>query len=133
MIHIDFSENWTTKHFEEVQAMHFGASKTQITLHTGVYYLKGAEPVSFCTISPDNRHNPEAIWAHLDPILKYIKSTHPNIDQIHFYSRRSNHTVKTFFFTYLAETYTAMVLSMVLGLFSRPVMASVLQMASEEL
>lgn len=86
-IHIDFSENWICKLNEEVQAMHFGSSKTQITLHTGVFYLKDTEkPVSFCSISPNNSHNPEAIWAHLDPVLKYIKLHYPEVDNIHFFS-----------------------------------------------
>lgn len=86
-IHIDFSENWVCKLNEEVQSMHFGSSKTQMTLHTGVFYLKDREkPVSFCSISPNNSHNPEAIWAHLDPVLKYIKLNYPEIDTIHFFS-----------------------------------------------
>ncbi|CAH0719504.1 unnamed protein product, partial [Brenthis ino] len=66
-LHIDFSENWLCKHHEEIQAMHFGASKNQITLHTGVLYIKNEKPLSFCTISAENCHTPEAIWAHLDP------------------------------------------------------------------
>lgn len=87
VVHIDFSENWVCKHNEEVQSMHFGSSKNQITLHTGVFYIKDTEkPFSFCSISPDNVHNPEAIWAHLDPILKYIKLHYPGLETIHFFS-----------------------------------------------
>lgn len=82
-MHVDFSENWVCKHNKEVQAMHFGSSKNQITLHTGVFYLKDTQkPVSFCSISPDNSHNPEAIWAHLDPIIKYIKLRYLGVDFI---------------------------------------------------
>ncbi|CAK1603667.1 unnamed protein product [Parnassius mnemosyne] len=73
-IHIDFSENFTCKYHKEIQAMHF--IKEQITLHTGVIYIKGEKkPISFCSISADNQHNPEAIWAHLDPVLQHIKKT----------------------------------------------------------
>ncbi|CAK1603666.1 unnamed protein product [Parnassius mnemosyne] len=84
-IHIDFSENFTCKYHKEIQAMHF--IKEQITLHTGVIYIKGEKkPISFCSISADNQHNPEAIWAHLDPVLQHIKSNYPNIFNIHFFS-----------------------------------------------
>lgn len=86
LIHIDFSENFVCKHNKEIQAMHFGAAKVQVTLHTGVLYLNNEKPMSFCSISPENQHNPEAIWAHLEPILKYIKNEHPNVSVIHFFS-----------------------------------------------
>lgn len=34
----DFSENFTCKMSEEIQSAHFGASKSQFTLHTGMIY-----------------------------------------------------------------------------------------------
>lgn len=87
VIHIDFSENYVCKLHTEVQAMHFGSSKVQITLHTGVLYLKGqSKPISFCSICPENIHNPEAIWAHLTPIFQYLKTHNSKIDTIHFFS-----------------------------------------------
>ncbi|KAJ8720692.1 hypothetical protein PYW08_006157 [Mythimna loreyi] len=64
--------------------MHF--IKDQITLHTGVLYVTNERPISFCSISPSNEHCPEAIWAHLDPILKYIKAGYPNVSVLHFFS-----------------------------------------------
>lgn len=85
-IHIDFSENWLCKYHEEVQAMHFGASKKQITLHTGMLYIKNEKSLPFCSISGENSHNPEVIWAHLNPVLEYIRLMYPNIDTIHFFS-----------------------------------------------
>lgn len=48
--------------------MHFGASKVQVTLHTGVIFFKGGQQ-SFCTFSPSNIHEPHAIWAQLMPII----------------------------------------------------------------
>lgn len=79
IIHCDFSENYLAKMSEAVQATHFGTSKQQFTLHTGVIYYKNKQNLqekSFCTISPNNNHNPIAIWAHLTPILEYIKIYH---------------------------------------------------------
>lgn len=86
--------------------MHFGASKVQVSLHTGLLYSKGNEPISFCTISPCNYHGPEAIWAHLDPILKLIKNEFPNVIGIHFFSDgpTSQYRQKKNF--YLFEHYT---------------------------
>lgn len=53
IIQIDFAENYIAKMETEIQSAHFGASKVQITLHTGVYYVGGAEnkATSFCSIS----------------------------------------------------------------------------------
>lgn len=85
-IHIDFSENYQCKHYEEVQSMHFGSAKAQITLHTGVLYMKAEKAISFCSISPSNLHNPESIWAHLDPVLNFLRSKYPNITVVHFFS-----------------------------------------------
>ena len=39
LMHIDFSENYVCKMQNEVLSAPFGASKTQISLHTGVYYM----------------------------------------------------------------------------------------------
>ena len=38
MIHIDFAVNYQTKLGREIQSMHFGASLSQVTLHTCIYY-----------------------------------------------------------------------------------------------
>lgn len=90
-LHIDFSENYNCKHSQEIQAHHFGGSRNQLSLHTVVMYRKpdGAEikeTTSFCTVSSCLTHNPAAIWAHLDPILKYVNEKYPAIDKIHFFS-----------------------------------------------
>lgn len=91
VLHVDFSENYNCKHFEEVQSHHFGGSRKQVTLHTGVMYTKPEEhnkPTvnSFCTISANNSHNPASIWAHIHPILSDIKHNNPHITTIHFFS-----------------------------------------------
>ncbi|KAJ8720564.1 hypothetical protein PYW08_006029 [Mythimna loreyi] len=63
----DFSENYQSKLTEEIQS-----SKFQISLHTGMIYLKNRSQ-SFCTISDNLTHQPPAIWAHLTPILHTVK------------------------------------------------------------
>lgn len=50
-LHVDFSENYKCKYSAEPQSVHFGASRKQITLHTGVIYGKDFKE-GFCTLSP---------------------------------------------------------------------------------
>ncbi len=85
VIVVDFSENYTCKLERAVQSSHFGASNNQLSLHTGVAYLK-EEIVSFCTVSDCTKHEPAAIWAHLLPVLHHLKEHHPTLTTIHFWS-----------------------------------------------
>ena len=87
LIHIDFSENYVCKLASEIQSMHFGASKHQVSLHTGVWYVgSDGKANSFCTLSDSLHHGPAAIWAHLNPILDHIQEKHSEIKKVHFYS-----------------------------------------------
>ena len=91
IIQIDFSENYVCKFGEEAQAMHFGASKVQLSLHTGVQYLYntniGTNIVeSFATVSTCLDHSAPAIWAHLGPVLHKLNDKHPEVNTIHFVS-----------------------------------------------
>lgn len=82
IVHVDFSENYNCKYADEIQAMHFGASHQQASLHTGVIYTATGHQ-SFCTISPSRQHGPSAIWAHLEPVLKSLDD---KIKTVHFWS-----------------------------------------------
>ncbi|XP_046554961.1 uncharacterized protein LOC124264267 isoform X2 [Haliotis rubra] len=85
--HIDFSENYVCKLGSEIQSMHFGASKKQLSLHTGVYFCKNENgPQTFCTVSENLDHSPGSIWAHLKPILRQVEQNHPNVDTLHIFS-----------------------------------------------
>lgn len=86
LIHVDYSENYCCKYNEEIQAVHFGGGRKQITMHTGVLYLRkdnAIKPVSFCSLSSDNRHDTMAVWAHLKPIFEWIKTQHLPISRLH--------------------------------------------------
>ncbi|CAH0546986.1 unnamed protein product [Brassicogethes aeneus] len=88
LLRIDFSENFVCKYHAEAQAMHFGASKVQLSLHTGVKYTKSfgnIKTTSFATSSDCLDHGAHAIWAHLNPILLKLNEF-PEIDTIHFVS-----------------------------------------------
>lgn len=84
MILCDFSENFDCKYSNEIQWMRFGASKTSITIHTGIIIFK-QKSQTFATVSDSNCHEPDAIWAHLLPIIKYAKENNP-INVIHVFS-----------------------------------------------
>jgi len=90
LVHIDFAENYSCKYSSEISGVHFGSSHAQTTLHNGVFYIStGNSCVSstcFCTISDCRQHDPPAIWVYLDPVLKFIKNSHPAVDTLHFLS-----------------------------------------------
>lgn len=86
VIHINFSENYSCKLNTEIQSMHFGACRRKITLHTGLVYAKDRDPLPFCSLSNNNYHGPEGIWAHLTPVLQLIKKEFPLVNTLHFYS-----------------------------------------------
>lgn len=88
LIHIDFSENYNCKYGREIQSAHFGGSKPQVSLHTVVMYHKSSKvvPVSLCTLSEDLRHDPSAICAHLEKIIKEARHIVPNLKSVYFLS-----------------------------------------------
>lgn len=91
LIHCDFSENYAMKYSSEVQAFHFGGSRKQFTLHTSEVYFKkdaysGLMTQSFCTLSECLDHGPEAVWAHLQPVINFLKQSVTQIRMIHFLS-----------------------------------------------
>ncbi|KAI4806375.1 hypothetical protein KUCAC02_017202 [Chaenocephalus aceratus] len=65
---------------EEVEA------KTEATLHTGVQYTTEQTPLSFYSISSSRRHDPPAIWAHLEPVLEMVKTKCPKVERLRFFS-----------------------------------------------
>ena len=87
---IDLAENYLSKMHRETQAVHFGASREQYTIHTGVAY--GAFNVKQCyaALSNDSDHGPPQIMSHLQPVLisliENMKSEEELIKEMHFQS-----------------------------------------------
>lgn len=109
IIQIDFSENYVAKYSNEIQAVHFGASKKQISLHTGLYYYyddkTGAiKNQSFCTVSDNADHQAFAVWAHLEPVLIELSSKFPKVDTLHFFSDGPSSQYKNRFNLYFLMT-----------------------------
>ncbi|CAJ1050756.1 uncharacterized protein LOC111858282 [Xyrichtys novacula] len=79
------TENYACKMSTEVQAYHFGGSRKQATIHTAILYtVHGTK--SYTTLSDSLRHDERAVWAHLEPILKEIRATYPQIMTLHVIS-----------------------------------------------
>ena len=54
IIHVDFAQNYVAKMGKEVQSVHFGALKNQITLHTGTctaFSDSNLDIAPFCGVS----------------------------------------------------------------------------------
>ncbi|KAL3273630.1 hypothetical protein HHI36_015061 [Cryptolaemus montrouzieri] len=72
MIKIDFAENYMIKYGKEIQSIRFGASKGQLSIHTGVFHVKNdtsLETTSFATVSDNLYHQAHAVWGHLTSSL----------------------------------------------------------------
>ena len=82
MLHVDFSENYACKLSREIQAFHFGGSRKQATIHTAVLYTVNATK-SYATLSDSLHHDERAVWAHLEPILKELRTNCPQITTLH--------------------------------------------------
>ena len=87
---LDFSQNYVLKYSTEIQSVHFGASKKQASLQTGVFYYKTSsgkiEHISFASFSDCLRHDASAIWALLAPVLELVLAHVPLLELIHFQS-----------------------------------------------
>ncbi|KAG6443763.1 uncharacterized protein LOC115456138 [Manduca sexta] len=89
MIQIDFAENYMTKYGKEIQSIRFGASKGQLSIHTGVLYAKkdtSLQTVSFATVSDNLDHQAHAVWGHLKSALQKILDTRPHVNTLHVFS-----------------------------------------------
>ena len=78
MLHVEFSEYYTCKYTNETQALHFGGSYDQSSLHTGVLNV-GKDTISFCTISKSSQQDPPAIWTHLKPIIEMTREQNAQV------------------------------------------------------
>ena len=117
MVHTHwFVENYVGKMSRENQSKHFGASQTQITLHT-CYLITWTmdKEQSFCGVSDILQYDPISVWAHLNPILKKIREEHPDVDTLHFSKRRSD--ISIWSFTCLEQKYWSMASRRLTGIF----------------
>lgn len=84
IVHVDFSESWRCKYQSEVQACHFGQNLPQMNIPECI--MLRVERQGFCTLSESKRQDAAAIWTHMDPVLKDIKTRYPQVTTVHFWS-----------------------------------------------
>lgn len=97
LLQIDFLQNYVAKCTKEIQSMHFGASKPQISLHTIVMHYAENIQVhcqSFCTMSDNIDHMSYAIWAHMQPILEKAAKDFTDTWKITFFRTTRHHSTK---------------------------------------
>ena len=104
MFHIDFSENYGCKHHKEIQACHFGASHSQVTLHTGIAYTRNGQPHSFCSVTDGNRHDASAILVHIEAALTYFREIFPAVKHVYFISDGPTTQYRSKYMFYLIST-----------------------------
>jgi len=104
VVHFDYSENYNCKWSKEIKDTHFGGCHKQVTLHTGVLYFSEGQSEAFTTVSSCLRHDAVATWAHLDPVLEHIKTSHPSAKNIHLVSDGPTSQYRNKVSFYLAST-----------------------------
>lgn len=60
--------------------------KQNLSLHTVIAYLHQYQNKSICSFYENLRHDPLAIYGHLEPIIEDVKSFVPNLHTVHFLS-----------------------------------------------
>ncbi|KAJ8676282.1 hypothetical protein QAD02_012069 [Eretmocerus hayati] len=101
---LDFSQNWLCKCLTEVHSFHFGASRQQFSLHTGMAY-SGLFNEGFTTISECLRHDAVAIMTHLKPILDHYLAKLPNVTELHVLSDGPTTQYKNRFAVYVITQF----------------------------
>lgn len=83
IVQIDFSENYTCRHQDEVQAAHW--DQEQVTIFPVVVWTKNG-CTSHAIISDDLRHDKQSVTVFLDRILQDICKHHLEVDTVNIFS-----------------------------------------------
>lgn len=105
----DFAENYNCKYNTEIQGVHFGAARQQVSLHTGYIYTSEINE-GYCTLSVDLSHESTAVIAHMTEIFNFYISQLKNLKTLHLLSDgpSTQYRNKTMFFLitqYLPSLY----------------------------
>lgn len=73
---------------EGIQSSNYGASKTQISLQTGIIYYRDnssnlMKHASFGTICDFFQHDAATAWAYLEPAFEYLMESGPDLEILH--------------------------------------------------
>lgn len=84
VLQVDFSENFTCAHQDEIQAAHW--QPNQITLFPAVYWQGGNSPVSYSVISDSLQHDKESVYCYLKSLLYKMKPLLPDGSVLNIFS-----------------------------------------------
>lgn len=82
----------------------FGASRNQVTLHTGVFYTENFTQ-EFLNTSNSLDHGSYAIIAHLEPVIKHYLLKYPEINEPYFLSDSTSGQYRNRNIFYLISQY----------------------------
>lgn len=83
LIQVDFSENYLSQYQDEVQSAHWHYN--QVTVFTCVVWV-GKTSISYAIISDYLSHDKFAVYQYLKVILDDLKITHPQVENVIFFS-----------------------------------------------
>lgn len=84
VMQIDFAENYSITHQDEIQAAHW--SHRQVAIFTCCVWLPSGVVKSYVVISDDTSHSKYCVYTFLRQILGDVKSCHPKIDLVMIFS-----------------------------------------------
>lgn len=83
-LQIDYAENYTAVHQDEIQSAHF--SHQQTTIFTAVAWTKDDLVRSYAIISDDLSHNKYSVWAMLELLFQELKREIQNLRTVKIFS-----------------------------------------------
>ena len=83
----DFAENYSFVVQDAIQGFYW--QNIQATVHPFVVYTKSGDEVgcdSYCVISDSLKHSTQAVFAFQREVLESVKSRHPNVRKVHYFT-----------------------------------------------
>lgn len=84
VLQIDFAENASLVHQDEIQSAHW--KHQQLTIFTAVAWLPETGPASFAVVSDEMQHGKEAVWVFMRAVLLKIKEQCPQVKCVKIFS-----------------------------------------------
>ena len=83
----DFAENYAFVVQDAIQGFYW--QNVQATVHPFVVYTKSGDEVhsdSYCVTSDSLKHSTQAVFEFQSELLEIVKSRHPNVRKVHYFT-----------------------------------------------
>ena len=89
VVQVDFAENYTCLHQDEIQAAHWG--QLQVTLFTVAVWAKGSANKTTCKslviVSDDPSHDKKSVAVFMDTVVNnFVRKSFPQIREVNIFS-----------------------------------------------